>query len=137
MTRRRTALDVMRGPMAAYFAGPSWRPWFCVAAAVWGLSHGLDADDLAFIKTCLGGREPPTRRTCEAFLLVGRRGGKSRFSAFAAVFAACCVDYRGVLAPGETGIVMLIAPKPSPGASTPRLHQGPLEEPVPGTACCA
>ena len=45
----------------------------------------------------------------EAWLVVGRRGGKSLIAALVAVFLACFRDYRKILAPGERGTVMVIA----------------------------
>ena len=41
--------------------------------------------------------------------MIGRRGGKSRFAALVAIFLACFRDYRTVLAPGERGVLMIIA----------------------------
>ncbi len=45
----------------------------------------------------------------EAWVVVGRRGGKSRIAALIAVFLACFREYRNALAPGERGVVMLLA----------------------------
>lgn len=42
-------------------------------------------------------------------MIAGRRGGKSRVAALVAVFLALFRDYRGVLAAGERGTVMLLA----------------------------
>jgi len=54
------------------------------------------------------GREAPlTAPTSEAFAIVGRRGGKSRVAALVAVWLACFRAYD--LAPGERGVVMVIA----------------------------
>jgi hypothetical protein len=41
--------------------------------------------------------------------VVGRRGGKSLISALTAVYLACFRDYRDVLSPGETGVLMVLA----------------------------
>jgi phage terminase large subunit-like protein len=45
----------------------------------------------------------------EAFIIVGRRGGKSFISALIAVFLACFKDWREVLGPGEKGFIMCLA----------------------------
>ena len=45
----------------------------------------------------------------EAFLIVGRRGGKSFIAALIAVFLAAFYDYSKYLAKGELGTVMIIA----------------------------
>lgn len=107
---QRTVLDVMTGVFASFFAGATWRAWVCCAAALFGLAYGLDADDQAFVLQCMGRRVLPTELARRAFLVVGRRGGKSRFAAFLAVYLACFRDYSKVLAAGERGVVMLIAP---------------------------
>ena len=52
---------------------------------------------------------PPTTAAREAWLVVGRRGGKSRIAALIAVFLACFKSYRHILAPGERGVVMVLA----------------------------
>ncbi|MGH7536526.1 MAG: hypothetical protein ACREMG_13235, partial [Gemmatimonadales bacterium] len=51
----------------------------------------------------------PVTPSRESWVIVGRRGGKSRIAALVAVFLACLRDYSGVLAPGERGVVMVIA----------------------------
>ena len=58
-----------------------------------------------------GRTTPPTSPAREAWLVVGRRGGKSRIAALIAVFLACFKSYRHILAPGEKGVVA-IAPHP-------------------------
>jgi hypothetical protein len=45
----------------------------------------------------------------EAWLVIGRRGGKSFAVSLIAVYLACFRDYTSVLAPGEGGMVMVIA----------------------------
>jgi len=58
---------------------------------------------------CTGRKEAPTGQFSEVWLVCGRRSGKSRISAFVAVFLACFVNWRPYLAPGETATVMLLA----------------------------
>src|SRR5262249_21294673 len=45
----------------------------------------------------------------EAWLVCGRRAGKSFILALCAVFLACFYEYRKFLAPGERGTVLIIA----------------------------
>jgi hypothetical protein len=52
----------------------------------------------------------PTQRATGLRLVIGRRGGKSRFASFVAVYLACFRDYSDVLSPGERGVVMVICP---------------------------
>lgn len=107
---RRTIVDVMTGLYARLFPQPSWRPWVLCAAAIFGLTYGLNDEEQAFILSCLQRTTLPRTRAEWAVLLVGRRGGKSRFVGFLAVFLACFQDYSNVLAAGERGIGMVICP---------------------------
>lgn len=88
--------------------GPTWRFWHIVLGVLFGLSLTPEQEAVALRHT---GRSrlfsEPIR---ELFLCVGRRGGKSRIIAFIATFLACFCDYSSVLAPGETGVVLLVAP---------------------------
>ncbi len=104
-------LDALRDPalFAPNFPLPTWRPWLCCAAALFGLTDQLTEPEQAFARECLGGRPLPTTPVSEAWLIIGRRGGKSRFAAVLAIFLACFRDYRSILAPGERGVVMIIA----------------------------
>ena len=104
-------LDAMRDPVlfGPSFPEPSWHPWVACAVALFGLGGDLSAADRHFAHGCLGGRAVPAQAAREGWLLIGRRGGKSRFAALVAIFLACFRNYRGILAPGERGVVMLIA----------------------------
>lgn len=90
-----------------FFGGPEWRPWRVVAAALAG--QRLEGEDLDLYRACTGREASPTMPAREAWLVCGRRGGKSRFGAAAAVALACLRDYRPLLAPGETGTLPIIA----------------------------
>jgi hypothetical protein len=58
----------------AFFKTPeSWRSWRVFIQALFG----LPVEDEALYAECTGGRPLPTRQAREAFLIVGRRGGKS------------------------------------------------------------
>ena len=103
-----TILVVMHQMFGKFFPQETWRPWFLCAAALFGLTDGLTPDDQAFILQCLGRSMLPTAQALRAFLIVGRRGGKSRFAALLAVYLACFRSY--TLAPGERGVGMVIAP---------------------------
>ena len=52
---------------------------------------------------------PPQQSATEAWLICGRRAGKSFILALCAVFLACFFEYRKFLAPGERGTVLIIA----------------------------
>ena len=98
-------LDVM-GRIGA-FTGASWAAWRAVLAAVFGLP--LDAEQLATFRELAGRHVPPIEPAREAWIVAGRRAGKSRIAALVAVYLAAFRDYGAILAPGERGTVMVIA----------------------------
>lgn len=104
-------LEVLRDPalFGPTFAARSWHAWTLCATALFGLTDGLPAADRAFILRCLGRQRLPTSPARESWILVGRRGGKSRFSSLMAIYLACFLDYSEVLTSGERGVVMVIA----------------------------
>jgi hypothetical protein len=92
---------------AAGMSGPSWAAWRAVAKALHALP--LTKPELALFQRQTGRKQPPTAPVTEAWLIVGRRGGKSRFDALSALFAGIRRDYRAVLALGERATVPVIA----------------------------
>jgi hypothetical protein len=85
----------------------TWRAWRAFLAACFALP--MDGDAIACYRTHTGRTDLPTTQFREAFCVVGRRGGKSAVAALIACYLATFRDYSEVLAPGETGIVMLLA----------------------------
>lgn len=85
----------------------SWVAWFAWIAAVFALP--MTDEQLAIYRECTGRKEPPSDTATEAWLICGRRAGKSFVLALVAVFLACFYNYRRYLAPGERGTVMVIA----------------------------
>lgn len=85
----------------------TWRAWLTVLKALFALPME-EADRVLF--TALTGRQTtPEQPVQEAWLICGRRGGKSFIVALIAVFLACFRDYRPFLGPGERGTLMVIA----------------------------
>ena len=123
MTRRRRpvprrAPDLMNGPPVSILdlaqgllprvAGgdlSSWGPWLTALKAIFALP--LDEPERAVYRQHTGRSTPPATPAREAWLVVGRRGGKSLIAALVAVFLATCRTYR--LAAGERGTLMVIA----------------------------
>ena len=99
-----TILDAMRDPklFGETFAADSWHPWLQCAATVFGLR----ASDPALVRQCIGDRTPPADQVREAWLVCGRRAGKSVFVALVAVFLACFRKYQ--LTRGERGVFMVL-----------------------------
>ncbi len=109
VSNRLSILDTMRDPalFGRSFAGESWAAWRVFLAALFGLP--LDEAGLEVYRHHTGRRSPPETPAREAWLVVGRRGGKSLIAALVAVFGAFFRDYRALLAPGERATVMVIA----------------------------
>jgi hypothetical protein len=88
--------------------GPSWEAWRVLLIAAWGEAL---TDEERVIYTRLTGRSSEPLQRCEELVaIVGRRGGKSRAIAAMIVFIACFVDHSSVLAVGERGTVLCLAP---------------------------
>lgn len=101
----KTALNVFDEVFPQIFAGPTWDAWRAFLAALFGLPATEAQAEV--IRDCTGRTTLPTEQAREAWMVVGRRGGKSRTAAFLAVFLACFRTYR--LAAGERGVVMVLA----------------------------
>lgn len=104
-----TPLDLMTDAalFASRFAGSSFAAWRVCLSLAFGLARRLTPAERELAERCTGRTEFPTAQVRELWLPVGRRGGKSLISALLAVFLACFRTYR--LAPGERGVVMVIA----------------------------
>jgi len=90
-----------------FFRGPTWVAWRVFLAVLFGLP--LTPEQLALYTKHTGRTVAPTNPMHEAWLVIGRRGGKSFILAVIAVFQACFKDWRPFLGPGEVGTVMIIA----------------------------
>ncbi len=88
--------------------GPSWEAWRALLIATMG--EPLSEAELAIFREVTGRPEPPTSRVEEALFLIGRRGGKDRAASVLAAYLAALVDWSGVLAAGEQGLVLCIGP---------------------------
>src|SRR5712692_8458874 len=95
-------LDVMSELFDSVFSRSSWSTWCALLAAIFALP--MDEAQLEVYRRCTARQEPPRDPVREAWIIAGRRGGKSRIAALVAVFLACFVRYQ--LAQGETGVVM-------------------------------
>lgn len=84
-----------------------WKPWRSFLKAVYGLP--MDADELAIFRQCTGRAAPPEEKVDEVWMAVGRRGRKSAIAALIGVFEGAYRDHRPHLAPGEPGVVPIIA----------------------------
>lgn len=103
-------IDAIRDPklFAPWFRhANTWQAWFAFLCALFALP--MSPDQLALYRRCTGRNEPPIAPASEAWLVCGRRAGKSFILALVAVFLACFHDYRQYLAPGERGTILIVA----------------------------
>jgi hypothetical protein len=91
----------------SFFPGESWNAWRTILKAGDGLR--MTAEEIAFFKSVSGGREPPTSRSRELWLIAGRRAGKDSVASMLATFAAATFNQPHLLRPGERGLVACMA----------------------------
>src|SRR3954454_7184564 len=81
--------------------------WLTVLKTIFGLP--LSDDEATIFRSCTGRSELPEGPFNIAWLVVGRRGGKSLVMALVAVYMALFRDWRPFLSPGERAVVLLVA----------------------------
>lgn len=84
-----------------------WTAWLAFLAALFALP--MSADQVEAYRRHTGMAETPSQAFSEAWLVIGRRGGKSFIMALVAVFLATFRDYRQYLQPGERATVPVVA----------------------------
>ncbi len=84
-----------------------WTPWFAFLKAVFGIP--MNKAERKIYQYCTKRTDEPSGNFEEIWLVIGRRGGKSRMLALIAVFLACFMDWRPFLSPGERANVVIIA----------------------------
>src|SRR5262245_29053388 len=105
-----TLLEAMadKNLFAPWFKDPTnWAAWRAFIAALFALP--MTPEQQLIYQQCTGRNAPPSAPAPEAWLICGRRAGKSFILALCAVFLACFFDYRRALSPGERGTVLIIA----------------------------
>ena len=101
------ALDDPRLLGSAIKDRSTFTAWFAVLRTIFRLP--LTEDEAAIFRSCTGRTELPEGPFGIAWLIVGRRGGKSLVMAVVAVFQALFKDWRPYLSPGERAVVLLVA----------------------------
>lgn len=97
-----------KGLFAPFFEPPeSWQNWRTALRAIFAIE--LSEPELEAFRKHTGRQEPLEEAAREAWLVVGRRGGKSRIAALIAVYLSVFRDYNDVLASGERAVVMCLA----------------------------
>ena len=87
--------------------GESWRPWRTLLIAAMG--EPLNDDERAILLGLTGRVEEPLQQVEELTAIVGRRGGKTRAAGTVGAYIATLCDHSGVLAPGERGMLPILA----------------------------
>lgn len=103
-------LEAMRDPQLLGAVFPDlapWRAWLVLLQALFALP--MDPEAAATYHKHTGREALPTEPPEEAWLIVGRRGGKSRIVAAIAVYLAAFRDYTPHLAPGERATIPVLA----------------------------
>jgi hypothetical protein len=113
---------------ASWFTGNSWRAWLTFLKALFGLD--LDEDDTITYAQHTKRTAAPQGPFREAWLVVGRRGGKSLIASLVAVFLAAFKDYSAYLKPGEVGTIAVIAADRRQARTILRYVDGFLRLPV-------
>jgi hypothetical protein len=91
---------------APWFRRGTWKAWRIYLAALFGLP--MTPRMVATYTEHTGRTDPPQQQASEGWLICGRRSGKSLIAALVAVYLALR-DYSAYLAPGEIGVLMVIA----------------------------
>jgi hypothetical protein len=85
----------------------SWFAWLVFWKSLFGL--GMDEKEFDLFKQCTGRTESPIGGAKEGWVIVGRRGGKSRMIATGRAYIGCFHNFKKYLAPGERGMVLNLA----------------------------
>jgi hypothetical protein len=113
---------------AAFRNLSTWGAWLTFLSALFGLP--LDDDQAAIWRECTGRGAPPTKPFTEAWLVCGRRSGKSFVMGLLGVFLATFRNYTAFLGPGEKATVMIVAADRKQARVVMRFVRGLLAAPV-------
>ena len=134
-------IDVMILPqhLGGWFGGGDWTAWRVFLTALFGLplddtlQHDIlqhDTSQYGIFVRHTSRTIAPTSPAREAWMVVGRRGGKSRIAALIAVYLACYRDYSCHLAQGEYGTIPIIAADRGEARTVMRYVRGFLGAPA-------
>src|SRR5262249_10992658 len=85
----------------------AWSAWRAFLAALFALP--MSNDEFERYEVCTGRENVPSQPATEAWLICGRRAGKSFVLSLVAIFLAVFCDWRPYLGPGERGSLRLTA----------------------------
>ncbi|WP_208647049.1 hypothetical protein [Mesorhizobium kowhaii] len=87
--------------------GESWSIWRTLLIAAMG--EALTDDERATFAAITGREREPLERIDELWCIVGRRGGKTRAAGTMGAYVAALCDWTDKLAPGERGVLPVLA----------------------------
>ena len=88
-------------------AGESWSGWRTLLVAMCG--EELTPSERIAFEQFTGRPSEPLEPVEEAYLIIGRRSGKTRAVAILGAYLAALCDWSGVLAPGERASVLILS----------------------------
>lgn len=106
-------MDIIRAIQDKHLLKPlfrdmaSWEAWQTFLKVLFALP--LKKTEKALYRESTGRETTPGQPFREAWVVAGRRSGKSFIAALVAVFLACFRDYHSHLAPGERTMILVIA----------------------------
>jgi hypothetical protein len=109
----------------------TWQSWLAFLSALFALP--MDEGACATWRECTGRSTIPVRPFSEAWLVCGRRSGKSFIMALLGVYLATFRDYTKHLGPGEKATVMIVAADRKQAKIVLRFVKGLLGVPVRAT----
>lgn len=86
----------------------TWKSWFALLRALFGLPID-DAEERQIFTASTGLTAPTGGPAKEAYIIAGRRSGKSFMASIIAVFLATFKNWQPFLSPGEKGWIFIIA----------------------------
>lgn len=105
--------------------GDSWLPWRTLLIAAMG--EALTDEERALFTTLTGRESEPLELVEELWAIVGRRGGKTRSAGTLAAYVGALCDHSGYLAPGERGVIPILAASQSQAGKAFMHARGVLE----------
>ncbi len=104
-----TIIDLMTDPalLGRWFRGSSWNAWKVFLKGIFALP--MTEEEFKIFQKHTGCSKRPREPVREAWVIAGRRAGKSLIAALVAVFLACFKTYAVYLAPGEVVTIMVIS----------------------------
>jgi hypothetical protein len=126
-----TILDAIKDArlFGSAFRDPStWRSWLAFLAGLFALP--MSEAEAEVWRECTGRSSPPSKAFSEAWLVCGRRSGKSFVMALLGVYLACFRNYQSFLGPGEKATVMIVAADKKQARVVLRFVRGLLAAPV-------